>query len=158
MSEASDKLARTRLAIVDHVYNRHADDYAKRRDPAGSNSFEREGRAQGEAYNAFERARHRGAGWYGSFRRAASTWWRHHPAHLGVELATPVLSKYAARQPAVYLGVAAAAGALFVVTRPWRLISATGLIVALLKSSQLSSMVMSAMSAANVGADDGRYP
>ena len=75
------------------------------------------------------------------------------PARLGVELATPVLSGYAARKPAQFLGIAAAVGAIVMVARPWRLISVTGLIVALLKSSQLSSVVMSAMSTADFKTD-----
>jgi hypothetical protein len=36
-----------------------------------------------------------------------------------------------------------------VIARPWRLISATGLLMALVKSSQLSGLIMSAMSAAD---------
>lgn len=80
----------------------------------------------------------------------ATSWWRHHPAHTALELATPVLSSYAARKPFQYLGIAALAGAVIAVARPWRLVSMTGLLVAVLKSSQLSSVVMSAMA----GADD----
>ncbi len=93
------------------------------------------------------------ARWFARFKRAAVAWWRSHPARLGVELATPVLSGYAARKPAQFLGIAAAVGAIVMVARPWRLISVTGLIVALLKSSQLSSVVMSAMSAADFKKD-----
>jgi hypothetical protein len=39
------------------------------------------------------------------------------------------------------------------IARPWRLISVTGLLVAVLKSSQLSSVLMSAMSAADFKKD-----
>jgi hypothetical protein len=73
---------------------------------------------------------------------------------MGVELATPVLSAYARRKPMQYLGIAALVGAVFVVAKPWRLISATGIVVALLKSSQLSGLMMSAMSAADFRRDD----
>ena len=93
------------------------------------------------------------ARWFARFKHAAVAWWRSHPARLGVELATPVLSGYAARKPVQFLGIAAAVGAIVMVTRPWRLISVTGLIVTLLKSSQLSSVVMSAMSAADFKKD-----
>ena len=61
-----------------------------------------------------------------------------------------------ARKPAQFLGIAAAVGAIVVIARPWRLISVTGLMVALLKSSQLSSVVMSAMSAADFKTDHDR--
>ena len=64
-----------------------------------------------------------------------------------------MLETYARRKPLQFLGIAAAAGAVIVVARPWRLISATGLVMALLKSSQLSGLVMSAMSAADFEKD-----
>jgi hypothetical protein len=73
---------------------------------------------------------------------------------MGLELATPVLAAYASKKPAQFLGIAAAVGALVMVVRPWRLISLTGLVVALVKSSQLSSVIMSAMSAADFQKDD----
>ncbi|MEO7391831.1 MAG: hypothetical protein ABIU58_06625 [Ramlibacter sp.] len=76
---------------------------------------------------------------------------------MGVELATPVLSTYGRKYPLRYLGAAAAVGAVIAVVRPWRLISATGLLVALVKSSQLSSMVMSALSAADYRRDGPPY-
>lgn len=147
MSDAADKLARTRLAIIAHLQRqeRHHDrreneedeqEYAQRHEPGGrqrSGSGDHSGR--------------RGpVGWLGHWRHVLGTWWRHHPAHMGVELATPVLASYAARKPVQYLAIAAAVGAVVVVVRPWRLISVTGLVVALVKSSQLSSLVLSAMS------------
>jgi len=72
---------------------------------------------------------------------------------MGLELATPALSQYAARKPAQFLGIAAVVGAVIVIARPWRLISVTGLLMAVVKSSQLSSVVMSAMSAADFSRD-----
>ena len=69
----------------------------------------------------------------------------------------PVLSSYAARRPVAYLGISALVGAALIVARPWRLISVTGLLLALVKSSQLSSMVLSAMSATDYG-NDNRSP
>ncbi len=143
MTDAADKLARTRLAIIEHVHrrDRRNDDRETRR-PGAEQDRSDEDRSSGGP-----------VAWFGRFRRAVSSWWRHHPAHMGVELATPLLSSYAKRKPARFLGIAAALGAVFVVARPWRLISVTGLIVALAKSSQLSSIVMSAMSAADFQKD-----
>lgn len=86
-------------------------------------------------------------GWFARLRAVAGTWWRHHPAHLGVELATPVLSRYASRSPWRFLALAAAGGALVAIVRPWRLLSVTGLLVAVAKSSQFSSLLLSALSA-----------
>jgi hypothetical protein len=145
MTDASDKLARTRLAIIEHVHrrDRRSDDReASRADVGSGQDRSDEGPSGGGP-----------AAWFGNFKRAAASWWRHHPAQMGVELATPLLSAYAKRKPLQYLGIAAALGAVFVVARPWRLISITGLIVALAKSSQLSSIVMSAMSAADFQKD-----
>jgi hypothetical protein len=96
----------------------------------------------------------RAASWLGRSRNVLRTWWRQHPASVGLDLARPALSSYAARQPVQYLGIAVAAGALLMLVRPWRLVSATGVIVALLKSSQLSSLVMSAMAGADFAQED----
>lgn len=146
MSEAGDRLARTRLAIIEQVH---------RRDRRGSErEHARAHRDAGEPEGAYEDT---GEGWFGHVRRALGTWWRHHPAHMGIELATPMLSAYARRKPMQFLGISALVGAVVVVARPWRLISATGIVVALLKSSQLSGLLMSAMSAADFRKDDRPY-
>ena len=63
---------------------------------------------------------------------------------------------YARRKPLQLLAISAAAGAALTFTRPWRLISLTTLIVALLKSSQLSNLLMAAMSAADYRKDHDR--
>jgi len=147
MSDASDRLARSRLAIIEQIERRER--------PRGARNAERErARAQGTEWDES----HRGGGWFGSVKHAIGTWWRHHPAHMGLELAAPVLSSYASRKPLQYLVIAAAVGAVVAIARPWRLISATGLAMALVKSSQLSSLVMSAMSAADFPKDRRPFP
>jgi hypothetical protein len=157
MSDASDRLAKSRLAIVEHVHRRKHGSENVRAEMQKEQAKREVKIAAGAAEHAYDRAKARGHGWFGSVKRAAGAWWRHHPAHLGVELATPMLASYAARRPVVYLGAAAVLGAVIVVTRPWRLISATGLIVAIVKSSQLSSMVMSAMSGVDFDGEDRPY-
>ena len=151
MSDAADKLAKTRSAIIDQIYRKEG-----RRDGASSARRERERQAGGE--QAWEQPEPGSGvrGWFAYFKHTAGAWWRHHPAHMGVELATPILSAYAARKPAQFLGIAAAVGAVVVIARPWRLISVTGLTVAIVKSSQLSNLVMSAMSAADFQKDHNR--
>ncbi|HWI82874.1 hypothetical protein [Ramlibacter sp.] len=158
MSNASDKLAQTRLAIIAHLHSRerhherrgsdHYDDAAAQEGAGGQERrWGRRGSSDGES-------RHRSAGgWLGHLRHVVRTWWRHHPASMGLELVTPVLSNYASRKPVQYLGIAAAVGAVVMLARPWRLISVTGLVVAIVKSSQLSSVVMSAMAGADYGKD-----
>ena len=150
MSDAGDRLARSRLAIIAQVQRRgrggrggREDDFA-REEHAHARQRER-----GEPDWVSLEEREGIAGWISGLKRAFGTWWRHHPAHMGVELATPMLSNYAQRKPVQYLAIAAAVGAFVVVVRPWRLITVGGLLAALLKSSQVSSLLMSALSAAD---------
>lgn len=142
----AEKLDRSRLAIVEYLTGRerrpdrhaagdeneagreaHGDTYADGQDEAGDGWF----------------ARNR---WLGGMSSAARTWWHNHPAQMAVEIATPALRSYIRRRPFQVLALSAGVGALLVVTRPWRLISLTTLVVAIVKSSQLSGVVMSALS------------
>lgn len=86
----------------------------------------------------------RGA-WY-AIKRAVRSWWHHHPAQLALDVAKPVLSKYAEEKPYQLLGLAALAGAAVVLTRPWRLVSVTGLAGAAFKSSHMSGLLLSLLS------------
>ncbi|MEJ7929125.1 hypothetical protein WG922_03975 [Ramlibacter sp. AN1015] len=76
---------------------------------------------------------------------AGRTYWSNHPANLVVELARPVMSSYAQRRPVSFLAIAMAAGAVFYLAKPWRMISLTGLALAALRSPQVSSALISAM-------------
>jgi hypothetical protein len=146
VSDAGDRLARSRLAIIEQV--RH------RRRGHGGGQENQSDRKAGWDYE--EEQEGLLGGWFGRLKHALGTWWRHHPAHMGVELATPMLSSYAHRKPVQFLGVAALLGAVVVVARPWRLITVGGLLAALLKSSQVSALVMSALSAADFQKDHRR--
>jgi hypothetical protein len=159
VSGAADKLAHTRLAIIAHAQARER--HHERREPDDDDAYgdmdagaaQPRTRAQ-RLWNRVDPRGGRAAGWLGQARHLLRTWWRHHPASMGVDFARPVLSSYAARKPVQYLGIAAAVGAVCMLVRPWRMISATGLVVALLKSSQLSGLVMSAMAGADFGHED----
>ena len=133
MSDAADKLAQTRLAIIAHLQGRErrhehrgAERYADPRDAAQDNEAADGPRAARGA------SRRSPAGWLQHARHVARSWWRHHPASMGLELVTPALSSYAARKPVQYLAIAAAAGAVFMVAPPWgvnygkRLVGAQG--------------------------------
>lgn len=146
MSDAGDRLARSRLAIIEQV---------RRKDRRRDGERERE-RGEPESGHGDEEGGI--SGWFGGLKHALGTWWRHHPAHMGVELATPILSAYAHRKPFQFLGIAVALGAVVVVVRPWRLITVGGLIAAVLKSSQVSGLLMSALSAADFQKDHRRPP
>jgi hypothetical protein len=145
--EAAEKLERNRRAILDYVARRQ-----RRHDPREENA---QGVPESEGY-AYEAPPEPGAGWFGRVGHAVRTWWRYHPAHMAVELTAPLMRDYARRKPGQLLGISLAAGAALTFARPWRLISITTLIVAVLKSSQLSSLLMAAMSAADFQKDSDR--
>jgi hypothetical protein len=132
----AEKLDRSRLAIIE---------YLERREHRG------EPRANADAPDGDDGGHEGGHlfssdGWLGGVASAARVWWRHHPAQLAVEMATPALRSYMRKRPFQVLALSAGVGALLVVTRPWRLVSLTTLVVAIVKSSQLSGVVMSVLS------------
>ncbi|TFZ03933.1 hypothetical protein [Ramlibacter humi] len=147
MSAGGDRLERSRLAILEHVHrkerHRHGGDAHVHAD-------------EGESTWRAHRRQHRpgAGGWLETARHVLSDWWRYHPAHMAVDVARPLLSSYARRQPAQYVGFAALAGAGLFMLRPWKLISVTGVLVALLKSPQVAALVMQAMSASQNPRDD----
>lgn len=148
MTDAADRLAKTRLALIEYVHRKEI--RKDRHAQAGRHEHK-----EGEQWEAAEAAAATGGGgWFDRVKRAFSIYWRHHPARMGLEMATPVLSTFARRKPGVYLGAAAAAGAIFVIARPWRLISVTGVLLALAKSPQLAGVVMAAMSGTDYEDED----
>jgi hypothetical protein len=84
--------------------------------------------------------------WPSAVARAVRTWWRHHPVSMAVDVATPVVGRYAKSHPYKLLAVAAAAGAALVVIRPWRLLSLGGIALAAIKSAAVPSVLMSLFS------------
>lgn len=151
MSEASGKLDRSRQAIVDQLRSKNRRG-SRREDKQGTEHQEIGYQARADQDDPARRT----FGWAGRLRYATRSWWRHHPAHMAVEMVTPALQDYAHHRPGRLLAISAALGAAVVVARPWKLISATGLLVAILKSSQISTLVMSAMSAADYQRDEER--
>ena len=128
-----DRLATSRKAIIRHMT---ADDeaYARRSCEAGSAKALDDGTSN-----------HASSTWQ-TIRRAACAWWYHHPAHLALDLARPVLGKYAEEKPLQLLGSAAGVGAAVALVRPWRLVPITGLALAALKSSEVSGLLLSLLS------------
>jgi hypothetical protein len=76
-------------------------------------------------------------------KQAVMAWWQHHLAQLAVDLGQPLLNNYARDKPFQLLAIAAGAGAIAVLIKPWRLVSITGLAMAALKSTGLSSTLLS---------------
>ena len=83
--------------------------------------------------------------WLPVARSMAERWWRRHPANAVGQLARPVLDRYARENPAKLVAAAAAAGAVIVLVRPWRLLSVGALVAAALKSSDIADMVTTVM-------------
>ncbi|MET3496812.1 hypothetical protein [Variovorax boronicumulans] len=83
--------------------------------------------------------------WASMARGVAQRWWRRHPAHAMGQLARPLLDHYARKQPAKLMAVAAATGAVLVLARPWRLLSVTAVLAAVLKTSDVADVVNTLM-------------
>ena len=83
--------------------------------------------------------------WGGVARSVAQRWWRRHPAHAMGQLARPLLEHYARKEPAKLMAAAAATGALLVLVKPWRLLSVTAVLAAVLKTSDVADVVNTLM-------------
>ena len=128
-----ERLAASRKAIVRHM-NRHSEEAeVEERDEQREYA---DSQASGSVF---------GGAW-GIFKHTLQSWWRHHPANVAFDFAKPVLRRYAEDQPVKLLGIAAGIGALAVVIKPWRLVSLGGVLLATLKSSEVSSALLSMLS------------
>ncbi|MDH6166607.1 hypothetical protein M2282_001754 [Variovorax boronicumulans] len=83
--------------------------------------------------------------WASVARSVAQRWWRRHPAHAMGQLARPLLEHYARKEPAKLMAAAAATGALLVLVKPWRLLSVTAVLAAVLKTSDVADVVNTLM-------------
>ncbi|NDZ16218.1 hypothetical protein C7T35_13905 [Variovorax sp. WS11] len=83
--------------------------------------------------------------WASVARSVVQRWWRRHPANAAGQLARPLIERYAREQPAQLMAAAAGAGALIVLIRPWRLLSITAVLAAVLKTSDVADLVTTLM-------------
>jgi hypothetical protein len=107
-----------------------------------------EEREERPAAFALPRAPQRGAerfAWASVLRSVTQRWWRRHPANAVGQLARPLLDRYAREQPAKLVAAAAATGALVVLIKPWRLLSITAVVAAVLKTSDVADLVTTLM-------------
>lgn len=123
----AQRLALSRQAIVDHIEGRGP---------------KREERVKSDAPGQAARGE---PPWWSDALRG---WWQHHPAHIALEFARPMLSSYAKVSPWKMVGAALAAGVVAVVLRPWRLLTLSGLLFGVLRGSQLPRMLFSLLGAA----------
>lgn len=103
--------------------------------------------------NATQRTENRGRGdhgnsspdfeWSSLLGVGVSSWWHEHPARAVALLLQSATTEYARKKPIQAVSVAAVAGAALVLVRPWRLVSATALMLSLLRSSNFTGMATS---------------
>ena len=89
-----------------------------------------------------------GFNWTSLLGVGVASWWHEHPARSAVLLIESATAEYARRKPLQVVTVAAAAGAAVVLLRPWRMVSATALLLTLLRSSNFTGMASSALDSA----------
>ena len=128
-----ERLAITRKAIVRHM-NRHR------------GNVENQPESTHEILTDESRVVVRNHGGLSKITSMARMWWHRHPASAAVELASPLLDSYARTHPFKLVGISVAAGALLVVIKPWRMVSASTLLVTAVKSSGLSNTLMTMLS------------
>jgi hypothetical protein len=83
--------------------------------------------------------------WTSMAKRVGQRWWRRHPANTVGQLAQPLLEHYARQQPFKLVAIATAAGAVLVLAKPWRLLSVTAVIAAVMKTSDIADVVNTLM-------------
>lgn len=87
-------------------------------------------------------------------KHALLSWWHHHPVSVAFSLAKPLMGKFADEQPFKLLAVSAGLGVAVVVLKPWKLVSLGGIALAALKSSDLSSALLSMLSTSSKNPTD----
>jgi hypothetical protein len=130
---AQQRLAASRQAIVRDMH---------RDDPEMAQGADVDAGADAES-DISETGIDASSGSWDLIKQVGQSWWQSHPAHLALDVAKPMMQTYAKEQPLKLLGIAAGTGIALVVLRPWRLISLTGVAIALFKSTQLTGVVRS---------------
>lgn len=133
---AQERLAISRRALVNQLQGGD-----RRRSPEKARAF------AGESPD--ERRGQRDSGflgrlpWLSMARNVGERWWRRHPANAVGQLAVPLLERYARNKPFKLVAAAGAVGAVAVLVKPWRLLSVTAVLAAVLKTSDVASVVNS---------------
>ncbi|SEJ60213.1 hypothetical protein SAMN05444746_102754 [Variovorax sp. OK212] len=143
------RLSLSRRALVRQL-NGGADDreYARQAaaDPSSYDESDDDLEYAHDSSDAIPRRR-QGSGnvWLSVGRNVVERWWQRHPAHAAGQLARPLLERYARKEPAKLMAIAAATGAVVVLVKPWRLLSATAVLAAVLKTSDVADIVTTLM-------------
>jgi hypothetical protein len=136
-----ERLANSRRAIVRHMSR-------------DSKSWDDSDNPGPDETEQLQSASSRSSGTWGVVKHAIQAWWHHHPVSVAFDLARPAIGHYAEDKPFKLLGIAAGIGAAAVLFRPWRLVSLGGVLLAALKSSELSGALHSVLSSSRQAAVD----
>lgn len=86
--------------------------------------------------------------WLGLVETGMSSWWHGHPARAGALLLGSATEDYTRRKPLQAVSVAAIAGAVIVLLKPWRMVSTTAVALSLFRSSNFTGMATSVLESA----------
>lgn len=125
-----ERLAISRRAIIRHM-NRH--------------NLDADALSDGD-FDDSDKPRPNSAGTLAIIKHAVRVWWHRNPASTAVELASPLLDDYATAHPFKLISISAGVGAAVVVIRPWRMVSTGTLLATAVKSSGLTSALISMLS------------
>jgi hypothetical protein len=90
-----------------------------------------------------------GIDWGSVVQNSAAAWWHEHPLRAGTMLIRPSIEQYARKRPLQSVAIAAAVGAGLILFRPWRLVSASALVLSLYRSTNLAGMASSLLNTAS---------
>lgn len=127
-----ERLALSRRALVLHM---HRNDHPKREDDAGL-PFGNDASSPP-------------TGTWALIKNTVLSWWYHHPANIAVDIVKPLIGRYGRSNPVKLLGISAGVGVAVVMLKPWRLISIGGILLAIMKSADISGALLSMFSRAN---------
>jgi hypothetical protein len=88
---------------------------------------------------------------------AVEAWWEQNPLSVLPKIARPLVEQQVRRYPWQALGLSAAAGAAFVLLKPWRRLPTANLVGALLRTTSVSAVAAAALAAVQEsmnGSDD----
>ena len=132
-----------------------APDIAKTRRELFNYLSEPQARTSGNAETSQQRAAAKpesepasGLHWSSLVQSGLTSWWHDHPARAGACLLKSATEEYARKKPMQVVTIAAVAGAATVFFKPWRLVSASALLLSLLRTSNFTGIATSVLATA----------
>jgi len=154
------RLAISRRALFNQIDSASEHDAAPAGNPRSAATASAYAEASGGSPSHVPRKKKRGLldglPWLSVAQSFGARWWRRHPANAVVQLAQPLLQRYARKQPGKLIAIAAGTGAVIMLVKPWRLLSVTALVAAVLKTSDVADMVTTLMHGQLAERDDDR--